>query len=71
MLYKAFNINSSPQEKFSCSLNKSVFTKNDICKLAVSVFECFGSGVLCVTALTHLASIHAKGKKVSLLFLKS
>lgn len=45
--------------------------KNDSRKLAVSGFESFDSDVLRVTALTHLASIHAKDKKVSLLFRKS
>lgn len=34
--------------------------KNNSLKLAVSGFESFGSSGLCVTALTHLASIPCK-----------
>jgi len=34
--------------------------KNDSLKLTVSVFESFGSRVLPVTALTHLASFPCK-----------
>lgn len=45
--------------------------KNDSRKLAVSGFESIDSDALRVTALTHLASIHAKGKKVLLFFPKS